>query len=373
MLWGVTIWRAPSALRSAKARALWIAFAAVTLAMTLRRPSVMQAVDHVLGINNFSTLVKNLLGAVGAGAVLDFVIAVARPETERHIRPRHIMVLVSIAAMSIAFAFTPRPVEVDDLFDHTAGTFWATVYFSVFQTYIAIAMAVAGYLFFDAARHADSRWLRISTRTLGTGTVVGVLYSLVRIAYLLLRLTGITDDSTIRLADYASNLTRSGAIGLILIGSSIPAIGVAWRQAQDYRSLRNLRPLWEDLTAAAPDIVLKTPLLRSPRIRLHRTVIEIRDASLALAPYADDTMRRRARAAAASSSHSDAAAEALWLRASREAKHEGLVPAGPASAPAGDSAPLDFEAEVTYLKDLAVFYRSPEAAEFVRTIRREYA
>ncbi|MEV7524225.1 MAB_1171c family putative transporter [Streptomyces sp. NPDC091371] len=376
MLWTVTVWRVPSAVRSVKQRALWTAFAALTLSMTLRLPGVMHALDDRAGVNNLSTLVKHWLGMIAAGAVVDFVVAIARPETGRRLRVRHYVALTAMTVMAVLFfVFVPRPREVTDFFAENAGNGWATAYYLVFVVYLGIAMATATWLFWSSARHASAMWLRTGVRLMGIGTAVGVLYTLVRFGYMTTRLAGLTDGTGDVAVDNATDALKYVAIGFILVGSSIPAFGVAWRTVQDGRQYRQLQPLWQDLTAVTPDIVLKTGLLRSPRLRLYRRVIEIRDASLALDAHADDELRERARSAARQAGFDPAAspaAEALWLRAARGAKARGAAPAGGTQEPAADGIDeLDFTAEVERLVQLARIYHSPVADEFLTTTSKE--
>lgn len=378
MLWTVTLWRVPSAVRTVKQRALWMAFAALTLSMTLRLPGVMLRLDDWAGVNNLSTLVKHWLGMIAAGAVVDFVVAIARPETGRRLRVRHYVALTAMTVMAVLFAFfVPRPQEVTDFFEHNAGNGWATVYYLVFVVYLGIAMATATWLFWDSARYASALWLRTGVRLMGIGTAVGVLYTLVRASYMTSRLVGLTDSGSDMTVDNATDALKYMAIGFILVGSSIPAFGVAWRTVQDGRLHRELQPLWQDLTAVTPDIVLRAGLLRSPRLRLYRRVIEIRDAALALDPYAAPGVRERAQAAALRAGFDPAtspAAEALWLRAAREAKAGGAAPAGSAQERGSDGIDdLDFATEVERLVRLGRIYHSPVADEFLVTAGKEAA
>lgn len=376
MLWAVTIWRVPSALRTVKQRALWVAFAALTLSMTLRLPGVMHGLDDRVGINNLSTLIKHWLGMIAAGAVLDFVVAIARPETGRRVRPRHYVALTAMALMAVLFQFVPRRHEVEDFFEANVGQTWATAYYLVFIVYLGIAMATASWLFWGSARLASARWLRIGVRLMGIGTGVGVVYTLVRAVYLICRLAEVTSAGADDTVDTATDLLKYLAIGFILVGSSIPAFGVAWRSIQDWRHLRALQPLWQDLTAATPDIVLKARLLRGPRLQLHRRVIEIRDAGLALAPYATSEVREAAAAAANAAGLGPEAveptAEGFWLRAAREAKAQGAPLVHEVAVPGAEGiVDLDFEAEVARLLQLARAYHSPEAAAFLASLRQE--
>lgn len=376
MLWAVTIWRGPSAVRTVKQRALWAAFAALTLSMTLRLPGVMHALDDRAGVHNLSTLVKHCLGMIAAGAVVDFVVAIARPETGRRLRARHYVALTAMAVMAVLFIFfVPRPHEVTDFSMENAGNGWATAYYLVFVVYLGIAMATATWLFWGSARHASARWLRTGVRLMGIGTAIGVLYTLLRFGYMTTRLAGLTDSGGDIAVDNATDALKYTAIGFILVGSSIPAFGVAWRTVQDGRQYRQLQPLWQDLTAVTPDIVLKAGLLRSPRLRLYRRVIEIRDASLALDAYADDGIRERAQTAAAQAGFDPAtspAAEALWMRAAREGKARGALPVGSTQEPAADGIDdLDFTTEVEKLIQLAQIYHSAVADEFLTTTSQE--
>ncbi|MFD7256380.1 MAB_1171c family putative transporter [Streptomyces sp. NPDC059874] len=376
MLWAVTIWRLPSAVRSVKQRALWAAFAALTLSMTLRLPGVMHGLDDRAGVNNLSTLVKHWLGVIAAGAVVDFVVAIARPETGRRLRLRHYVALTAMGVMAVLFAFfVPRPHEVTDFYEENVGNGWATIYYLVFVVYLGIAMANATWLFWGSARHASARWLRTGVRLMGIGTAVGVLYTLLRSGYMTSRLAGIADGSSDIWVDNVTDAVKYIAIGFILVGSSLPAFGVAWRTIQDGRHHRQLQPLWQDLTAVTPDIVLKTGLLRSPRLRLYRRVIEIRDAALALDPYATGELRERAQTAARQAGFAPAtspAAEALWLRAAREAKALGALPVGSAQEARTDGIDdLDFTTEVERLVQLARVYHSPVADDFLHTTRQE--
>ncbi|MEU3904159.1 MAB_1171c family putative transporter [Streptomyces goshikiensis] len=368
MVWTVTIWRAPSAFRTPKQRALWLSFAALALAVTLRVPGIMHALDDWFHVNNLSTLIKHWTGIVAAGAVVDFVAAISRPDSRRGLRPRHYTALAAMAILAVLFQFVPREHEVTDFFQETAGSGWATTYYTVFMAYLGFAMATSTRLYWTSVRAAKGACLRFGVRLMGIGSTSGALYALVRILYLQGRLLGITTVAHDATADTFTDLLKYGAIGLILTGSSIPALGVAWRTLQDWRHLRALRPLWHDLTTAAPEIVLHAQLLRSPRLRLHRCVIEIRDAGLALAAYTSEAIRTAAQdtaRAAGFDPESSPVVEALQLRAAREAKVAGLQRASstPGALTEGIEE-LDFNAEVDRLLHLSRAYHSPVAHAF---------
>ncbi|MFE9253902.1 MAB_1171c family putative transporter [Streptomyces sp. NPDC006879] len=368
LLWTVALWRAPSAVRSSKQRTLWVAFAALTLAMTLRHPTVMHTIDNGTGVNNLSTLLKQYLGIMAAAAVLEFVYVIARPHQRAGFRLRMAAVGTTMTALTVLFAFVPRQTETTDFFDSSAGSATATAYLLVWLAYLATAMAVATWLFWGSSRQAGAGWLRAGLRLLGAGTAVGVMYALSRAGYLVLRLTGAVTPHSDAVTSTVTDTMKHASIGLILIGSSVPALGVAWRAARHWWYLRALRPLWHDLTGAVPEVVLGEELSRRElRMRLHRRVVEIRDAILALQPYVS-VAQRDAADAAAPAARPDLA-HACWIETARHAK---LTGHGPDDAvqrrdfdSAGDDAALDLEAEAQWLRRIEVARASDTVRNFV--------
>jgi hypothetical protein len=372
LLWAVALWRAPSAVRSSKQRTLWVAFAALTLAMTLRHPAIMHAIDGGTGVNNLSTLLKQYLGITAAAAVLEFVYVIARPHSRTGVRRRMAAAGATMAVLTVLFAFVPRRTEAEDFFDRSAGSVPATAYLLVWLTYLATAMAMATWLFWGSSRHAGAGWLRTGLRLLGAGTAAGVAYALSRAGYLVLRLTETAGPGSDAGASTVTDAMKHAAIGLILVGSSVPAVGVAWRAARHWRYLRALHPLWQDLTGAVPEVVLGEELRRRElRMRLHRRVVEIRDAILALQPYVSAAQRDAAEATAPAARRD--LAEACWIETARHAKLAGRAPDETvqrrAVGSAGDDADadLDLEAEAQWLRRIETARAGDTVRNFVRT------
>ncbi|MCP3819674.1 hypothetical protein NLX86_16680 [Streptomyces sp. A3M-1-3] len=362
LLWLVALWRGPSALRSSKQRTLWAAFAALTLSMTLRRPEVMQAIDSGTGVNNLSTLLKHFLGITAAAAVLEFVYAITRPEGRNGARLRLCAAATTMLALTVLFAFMPRKTEAEEFFESSAGSGTATVYLMVWFTYLGTAMASATWLFWGSSRHAGAGWLRTGLRLLGAGTAAGVAYSLTRAVYLVLRLAGVVDAGSDAGVSTATDTMKHLAIGLILIGSSVPAVGVAWRAGRHLLYLRRLAPLWADLTAAVPEVVLGEELRRREfQMRLHRRVVEIRDAILALQPYASAEERDHAEAAAPH----PALADACWVETARRAKLAGRAPlTGVERRDSVSGDELDLDAEARWLWQIETARRGDVVRQF---------
>ncbi|MCX2968242.1 MULTISPECIES: MAB_1171c family putative transporter [Streptomyces] len=394
LLWAMVLWRAPAALRAPRQRALWVTFAALTLSMTLRLPDLMRAIDGGTGVNNLSTLLKHVFGITAGAALLEFVFGITRPASRDGRRLRVALAGATLLALAALFALTPREAEAEEFFEfHAGGGAAVTAYLMVWYAYLGLAMAVATALFWGARRHAGAGWLRAGLLFLGAGTAAGVGYALVRAAYLVLRLTGLAGDTADAGVTHWTDVAKHLAIVLILAGSVLPAVGVA-RSARRYaRHLRGLTPLWETLTAAVPEVVLHEELRRGElRMRLHRRMVEIRDALLALQPYLTPEARAEADAVAARSgltgSARQALADACRLEAARHAKLAGRPPAeaprrregdagdadrlgaapdavfpGPGHRP-GLGDPSDLDAEARVLHALAAARLRPEVQEF---------
>ncbi|MFD8316277.1 MAB_1171c family putative transporter [Kitasatospora purpeofusca] len=367
MLWTVTFWRLPSAIRVPKQRALWVGFAALAVVSTIGIPTVSHAIDHAAGITNLAILLKHLIGIIDCGAALEFVITMARPDLVARIRKPHIILAVTAAvSLSVLFVRIQMPTEVDDFYEAYAGSWSATTYAAVFIGYLGVVMTVATWLFWSASRNAGAAFLRTGLRVLAVGTAVGVLYTALRMIQMFAQLVDVDliDANLINNVEWV-------AMALILIGNSIPAGGVAARAIRNRRHLRQISPLWSALTGQVPEIVLAPTKRQSQRLRLHRLVIEIRDASLALTSYADDHVRAQARQAAQDQGlHGDALdamVEALTLRAAHAARSAGKPPVAISDQAEGTPPEgIDFDAEIVRLHHLNEAYHSPAAAAFVR-------
>ncbi|GGK68649.1 MAB_1171c family putative transporter [Nocardia camponoti] len=110
------------------------------------------------------------------------------------------------------------------------------------------------------------------------------------------------------------------------------------------RACRQLHPLWQDLTAAVPEIVLPLPAGRvEPATRLHRLIVEIRDSLMFLKRYGvDDTVAQ------------DPATYARAIAAAIAAKSAGQPPAADTAASrAVQPGSRDLAAELNQLVALA--------------------
>jgi hypothetical protein len=106
-----------------------------------------------------------------------------------------------------------------------------------------------------------------------------------------------------------SRILSTTAAGLMALGLTLPLWIRALRRRvtrwRTRRAVRDLDPLWSELTELLPDIALRQPHLDcSPEVVLYRQVIEIRDAELRLMRYVPPDLESRIRDAQSREVHS---------------------------------------------------------------------
>ncbi|MBN3932977.1 hypothetical protein IQ279_25785 [Streptomyces verrucosisporus] len=366
-LWLVALWRLPSIRHSRKQRSLALTFVCLAAAMTLEVPEAKAAVNDAAGAGmRLPPLLKHLLGVASAAYLLDFVIAVVRPQGLAR-RTRLAAVGVTFPLMLAFYAlanWTPGgPVRLGE----GEGAVFPVLYTAVFTLYIGVAMIVATWLFLGGVRHSRTLLGKAGLGFLGLGTLLGSLYALQRVVFVTIHLS--TGTGHPELEDLLSTTLKQTAILSISLGVCLPPLSVAVDHARDWNTLRRLQPLWEHLTEAAPHVVLSAPIPRwRVPFRLERCVIEIEDACLALREYVSADLHERARSFAEQRSveedEADAVAEACWLRAAAHFSRDGRRLEGTEHPPLGVTG-RDRTSELVWLRAVSRAYTSsPVVAEF---------
>ncbi|APA96554.1 MAB_1171c family putative transporter [Nocardia seriolae] len=149
--------------------------------------------------------------------------------------------------------------------------------------------------------------------------------------------------------EYAARTDRMAFVTDIIGFTPLAAIPLALRLIDAVRgdpaarAVRGLAVLWADLTRACPDVVQPRPTGADATYRLHRTVIEINDAILSLAPHVP--LEKRTETA-------DFGAVARALSAACDAKQTGSQP-DPAAPRLDLPGGADLQSETRILSALA--------------------
>lgn len=370
LLWTVALLRSPAAWRSTAPRSLWGFFCALAAAFTLRVTPARGLVEDATGVRNLTLLLMHVMGIVAVGFLLHWVFLMLLGErvgATVHRAVAGLTVLVAAVVIGIFWLSFDDITQADPFLPRRPGNGGVAAYLAIWYVCLGAGMAAAAWVFASACRYSAVPVVRTGLAMSGAGCSLSV-------AYCAVRLLGLTGDWEVGDLDAELSVEDSVvamqflAVFLVLVGSSLPVAGSLKRYAVQYRRLQQLRPLWLSLTAAVPDVVLgPPPRLRDDLLpggnlplRLHRRVIEILDAELALRAHAPRGLRDRALAAAAEAGlrepERQAAAEAFWLGSAVEAKRAGRRPSrgdGPGLT-VGQGAD-----EADWLARVSAAYRSP--------------
>ncbi|MFF8918963.1 MAB_1171c family putative transporter [Streptomyces sp. NPDC015032] len=367
-LWLVTLWRLPSIRHSHKQRSLALTLAALAAAMTLEVPEIKAAINDHVGVTGVPPLLKHLLGVTSAAYLLDFVIAVVRPQGLAR-RTRITAIGTTLPLMLAFYALANWMPGGAVRVGEGKRAIYPVLYMAVFTLYIGVAMIVATWLFLGGVRHSRTLLGKAGLGLLGLGTMLGSLYALQRIGFVTVQLS--TGAENPELEDLLSTNLKQLAILSIALGVCLPPLSVAVEYVASWNTLRRLQPLWRQLTEAAPYVVLSASIAkRRVPFRLERCVIEIEDAGLALREYVSVELHERARSFAQRSgmhgAEIDVVAEASWLSVAARTAPTGVQLKGVTYPPLGVTG-RGRSSEIAWLRAVSRAYSSsPVVAEFSR-------
>lgn len=277
-------------------RPLALALVALAIGLTLDIPSAYVAFDRAVGVPNLANLVEHSFALLGVFLVLTFLEQVTGRPTWTWGRSLAIAaVLVAVCVLFFLASRRPEAFDFTRTFDDLA---LIKAYWIVTIGYFGLCLAALLRLAVGHARQAGRREVRVGFAAVGVGVVVGVAYSALKIAELL-----ITGDT--RLLELLDGIAL--ALGATLIGGGFlyplaaGSVGDFRRKARARHLLVRLRPAWREAIARRPGVVLgHAPSLgadligRDPSFRLYRRLIEIQDSALesgdVLAPSVNDLL-----------------------------------------------------------------------------------
>ncbi|WP_019632530.1 MAB_1171c family putative transporter [Actinomadura atramentaria] len=374
VLWIVTAWRLPSIRQEQWTRGLGTTFAFLAVALTAALPAIDARISAATGIVALGTMIKHLAGIAACWSVLAWITSVLDADTARRRRAQVASAIATGVVTTVLFiASSPKPGPFDEVM---AGDRLATAHVAVFEVYLGLAMGMATALFVAAARRTSAAILRTGLVLLSLGTTLGIGYAVLRCVVLITAIVDRTAPPTT--VSHMAPDVEAAAILLIVGGTTLPAAATGLAHWRYYRALSALRPLWDRLTTAVPDVVLgRRPgraadaLPQDVRVRLLRRVVEIHDAQLSLRRHVTAEHIAWARAQLAqlgvAEPDLDAATTAAWLHAAAAAHLSGL----PQLVDAVDDQPaghdnLDQEAE--RLLAVAAMTRVPTVAQVAASL-----
>ncbi|WP_433513849.1 MAB_1171c family putative transporter [Nonomuraea sp. CA-143628] len=340
LLWGAALSRIRPAMHSAPQRKLWGAFTGLAMSRIFSAEPVVAWLDATTQ-TELATLLRHLTGLLSATYLLAYVETITRAPNSsrgRWIWPTAVMTMTVLILMFLARG--GRIYWVDGA--HAPGeTAWqGRVYLAVFDLWLMTCLAAAGWMFASYARKAPPL-LRVGLVLSTIGMVSGVInraeVMTVNVATL------INPDTAWREIPVFGQVTLLICIVGITAGTSIPAWRAGTARLREIRIMRELRPVWDALTALYPDVALGMEgTLQTRRVR---QVVEIRDGMLKLSSVAEPPATE------------DPGEVAEWLHSSLEAargRDEVGIPSG--NLPGPDFAG-NIERETAWLRQVSAAFR----------------
>ncbi|WP_424891063.1 MAB_1171c family putative transporter [Streptomyces sp. XH2] len=344
-------------------------------------PSVYRAFDRLTGVANLAMVfLYSAVVLFASGATILLLRwtsrgdAAARARAAARCRFAVAVVTAAWAAAVVCFA-VGRPDAVEHPRDFSTAYADAPGVVAFLVLYLAIfgtSLAGLGALCPRYAAQLGPGWLAKGLRTLAAGCWLGLFYCLCKLTGFVLTWMG---HDAYWLSNGVAPMSASVAALLVLLGFSLPAAGprvAAWRR------LRRLQPLWQDVTAHAPEVTLTGRGLtgRWPfadlEWRANRQMAEIRDIQRGIRrhvePAALDIARRKATGAALDERRLAAVVEATALRRGLQNQVTGHVP-----APHADSVVITVSAdpaeEHEHLALVADVYHDPVVDAVLEELR----
>ncbi len=329
-------------------RALCVGLLAFGAAFLVLAPPHTGLVSDLMHLGNGGRLLGNVLTLASAGALQVMMLHLAHPAEAARPRVRvRLIVLAGVAVTMTVLMIVARTENETNFVQRYATYPPITVYQLVYLSYLAVAVVDLIHLSVRYSRHA-STMLRVGLRLVAAGGVVCGVHVAYKVLLIGAEWSGRRPPGN---ESVVAGTIAAAAGVLIAAGTTLPVWGpyavLPWQRIRQYRSYRRLEPLWRELSAAVPEIMLTSAQAVAGGyrswaigIRLYRRVIEIRDAQLLLRSYVDPDVIRaaeaRARARGLTGEQLRAEVDAAALAAAVAEVRRTPGPGRPAADPPGE-------------------------------------
>lgn len=304
LMWGLVLCVLPGARRRADHS---IVAAAVTIAgaLTLNVDQVYSTGDAFLGGRNVLDLLANILMVVGIYFLSRAVLRAADPhDLPSSHDPRGLVVLGLVVIGLIACFSMIEATYSSTKFMMEFGDQWSAAAYSSFQfAYIGVVVGVTGYTCFKFRSDMTRPYFRLAFTLIGVGCFLAVVVVLAVLGMNVLHLRG--DLAGMGALGAVYDGAFIGAMAFLCVGLALPPMARRFWRLRDSKTesslVSGLTEVWEKTTESRRELRLVSPGIladrqqHSARWRLHRLLVEVRDALLidpSLTKALDDDDRR---------------------------------------------------------------------------------
>lgn len=359
--------------------ALLAAFAFKAAAFLIAIPAVAAGVDRRVGIPNIAALGIHIFGGVVFSACILAVLIFWHDLPQKaHERILWLTIVAGMVSLTMIFLWIAGGIQeraTNYLVQNGTKHPLITVYLLLYITSVLVALGLIAHLCWRQARETTFPWMRRGLRTTTAGALIYAGSPLNRLSIFVAKPLGM---DPLKWEILVPICTGSGIL-LIVSGLTMPSWGprlsLLKNWVNDYRSYRELYPLWYVLHQSIPEIALHPAApsrVRNLRYHLYRRIIEIRDARLSLRPYMDASATIRAMQEGTEigldGDELAAVVEAAQLKAALQSRIDGDTPTSDAP---GDEFGIrggdDISGEIAWLLQVARAYTySPVVAAMDR-------
>ncbi|MEU4113311.1 MAB_1171c family putative transporter [Kitasatospora sp. NPDC028055] len=359
-------------------------------------PGVQDAADGVT--RDLAKLVSNVLMLVASVSVVSWLMSLNHDaaEARRRLRPRVAFLGVAVAVMLVAFFSVPADRRwSSDFTNQNWGQ--APVLLHVYTLAYVLVMGHASYdcLSQTWRRSGQSTW-RVHRAGL-RGAAIGCFFVLLYLAYKVVNagasIAGVElfaggPRCTSLVTPFRCTFSFTAPLmGVLLITAGLTVPALLWpaakvmRRRWERKTAQDLLPLWTDLTAVRPQVVLRAVVIETdPDVVLHRRVVEVCDGILDLGNHRSRTIERLATEAVERRGQSGtetgaAIVEAAVVAAAIEAARTGARgEEDPAPQATGESVRAgDLRAEALWLRSVSQQYATSDIVRTAVAVQRQAA
>lgn len=267
-----------------QAIAMTVSIAALTLAFVVANHDVSRAIDAVLFTGAQRVAFYAFLSLGVASLIVVFFFGSRGVSRERRAGLEAVPLVIALIGLQTTMLFTPVDLRTQRVSEMTVRDVGFALFFLIASGYLVYGFAACVRSVRRFLRVADG-YLRVSLVIVVAGLMLLVVGSLAQILFVLTGVVGLTGQGW--LLPTSTTLSAAGVVAF-LIGVSYPMLHAKWNSAmarrRNAREDRALIPLWSLVTDAIPEVVLPSRRRYGARVRLHRRVVETRDALTQLSP-----------------------------------------------------------------------------------------
>lgn len=266
-----------------QAIAMTVAIAALTLAFVVSGRTASHYIDDALFAGSARLTLYGMLAVGVAALIIVFFFPAPEVTRERRAGIEAIPLVVALIGLQISLVVIPPELRSEQLGDWTFQTWGFALFYLIASGYLMYGFSACVRSVRKFFAVADG-YLRVSLGLLSVGLTLLAVGSLVQIVAVLGSATGLVGATWTLLGSRTLDIV---GVVAFLLGISFPMLHSRWRELvvgrRRRRDVDDLAPLWELVTEAIPEVVLPTGRMGSTE-RLHRMVVEIRDALTQLSP-----------------------------------------------------------------------------------------